>query len=226
MGRRFAISDIHGCAATFRKLVVEILRFSHDDTLYLLGDYVNKGPDSKGVLDFIFSLQEAGDNVLCLKGNHDSYLLQALHDPIAEMYFLERGGLATLESFGVVQTENIPDRYLVFMENLALYFFLDKYLLVHAGFDFTQPDPFVDESTILNIRQFEVDTLQTSGRSIIHGHVPTTKEKIVASLNAKERHISIDAGCVYKHIPLMGYLAALDLDSGQLFFERNIDLLS
>ncbi len=226
MGRRFAISDIHGSAVTFRKLVVETLRFSHEDTLYLLGDYVNKGPDSKGVFDFIFSLQETGNKVFCLKGNHEAYLLDALRDSDKESYFLTRGGKATLQSFGVSKVAEIPVEYLSFMESLPLYFQLDKYLLVHAGFDFALPDPFVDESSILNIRQFDVDLGQTGGRSIIHGHVPTAMEKIVVSINAMESHISIDAGCVYPHIPFLGYLAALDLVTGQLYFEKNIDMMS
>jgi serine/threonine protein phosphatase 1 len=226
LAKQFAISDIHGCAATFRKLAMEILRFSHEDTLYLLGDFVNKGPDSKGVFDFIFSLQETGHKVFCLKGNHEAYLLDALRDSDKESYFLTRGGEETLQSFGVSKVAEIPENYLEFMENLSLYIMLDKYLLVHAGFDFALPDPFVDESTILNIRQYQTDLVQTGGRSIIHGHVPTTMEKIVASMNAKEHHISIDAGCVYPHIPFLGYLAALDLETGQLYFEKNIDMMS
>jgi len=225
LGRQFAITDIHGCAATFRKLVIEKLRFSLEDTLYLLGDYVNKGPDSKGLLDFIFSLQEAGHKVFCLKGNHESYLLQTLHELATDGYFLERGGIATLESFGVQKAVDIPVRYLEFMKNLPLYLQLDKYMLVHAGFDFALPDPFSDESSILNIRQFEVDLGQTGGRSVIHGHVPTTMEKIIASISANARHISIDAGCVYTHIHFLGHLAALNLDSGQIYFEKNIDML-
>jgi len=226
LGRRFAISDIHGCAATFRKLVAETLRFSLEDTLYLLGDYVNKGPDSKGVLDFIFSLMEKGHKVYCLKGNHEACLLQALRDASAETYFLERGGVTTLESFGVQKAANIPENYLEFMKNLPLYFELDKYLLVHAGFDFSLPDPKSDEPSMLNIRQYEVDINQTGGRSIIHGHVPTPAEEIIESLNAKKPRISIDAGCVYTHLHFLGHLAALDLDSGQIFFERNNDMPS
>ncbi|MDZ7607091.1 MAG: metallophosphoesterase family protein [Cyclobacteriaceae bacterium] len=178
MGRQFAISDIHGCSATFRKLVIEILRFTHEDTLFLLGDYVNKGPDSKGVLDFIFELLNSGHHVFCLKGNHEAYLLDALRDSDKESYFLARGGTATLQSFGVSKVAEIPVEYLNFMESLPLYFQLDKYFLVHAGFDFELPDPFNDEPSILNIRQFEVDWSQTAGRSIIHGHVPTTMETI------------------------------------------------
>jgi len=58
LARHFAISDIHGCVKTFKKLVIDIINLSKEDKLYLLGDYINKGPDSKGVIDFIFTLQD------------------------------------------------------------------------------------------------------------------------------------------------------------------------
>ena len=58
--RSFVIGDIHGCAATLRRLVDEILRPAPEDRIYLLGDLIDRGPDSKGVLDFIFELRERG----------------------------------------------------------------------------------------------------------------------------------------------------------------------
>ena len=66
LARQIAISDIHGCARTFKKLVLEKVVLDKQDTLFLLGDYINKGPDSKGVLDFIFELKNSGFNVQCL----------------------------------------------------------------------------------------------------------------------------------------------------------------
>ena len=223
MGRQFAISDIHGCAETFRKLVVEILRFSPQDTLYLLGDYVNKGPNSKGVLDFIISLNESGHNVIALKGNHESYLLQSLQDPLEETNFLARGGVETLESFGVHRVQDIPASYLILIENMPLFFFLEKYILVHAGFDFESKDPFKDEYSMLNIRKMTVDLLKTGGRKVLHGHIPTTIEDIQHVLESNYSHVSIDGGCVYTHIHSLRHLAALDLDTGELFIQKNIE---
>ena len=67
---RFAISDIHGCAKTFEALLDRIA-LSTQGELYLLGDYLDRGPDSKGVLDLIFRLQREGYAVHCLRGNHE-----------------------------------------------------------------------------------------------------------------------------------------------------------
>ena len=223
MARRFAISDIHGCAATFRKLVLDILQLSNEDTLYLLGDYINKGPDSKAVLDYIFELRDAGFKVRCLRGNHEQYLLDALASPWDEEVFLSRGGKETLESFGVKSSREIPVKYLSFIQALPFYINLEKYLLIHAGLNFALVDPYTDTSAMLNIREMSVDLKKTGGRSIIHGHVPTPVEEIEKSVQLDFSHISIDAGCVYYHHPNMSNLVALDLDLGKLYIQPNID---
>lgn len=105
--RRFAISDIHGCLRSFRALLEEI-NFSKEDTLYLLGDYIDRGPDSKGVIDHIWKLQKEGYTVHCLRGNHEQMLLNEISSP--NNYF--DGESETLRSFGVKQNLNIPRQYL------------------------------------------------------------------------------------------------------------------
>ncbi len=223
MGRRIAISDIHGCAATFKKLLHGVLAISRQDTLYLLGDYINKGPKSKEVIDSIFELESSGFTVHCLRGNHEQYLLNALDDDGQEAYFLERGGIETLQSFGRTDIHGIPEKHVNFMINLPYHIYLDNYLLVHAGLNFDVPDPFADYDAMLNIKNMNVDTLITGGRDLIHGHVPTTMTEIIASLTFSNHHISIDGGCVYKHIPGLSHLIALDIDSKKLYIQKNID---
>ena len=222
MGRRFAISDIHGCSDTFRKLVREVIRLEKNDILYLLGDYVNKGPDSKGVIDFIFDLREQGYQVKCLRGNHEQYLLDGLyhHDIPA---FLLRGGDATLSSFGVKAIDAIPRRYISFIESLPYYFELEKYLLIHAGLNFNLPDPYTDHFSMLNIREMSVDFEKTGGRRIIHGHVPTPYVEIQKMIAMKNDHFSIDAGCVYDQFPGMSHLVALDIDTEKLYIQPKTD---
>lgn len=223
MGRRIAISDIHGCARTFKNLIFEVLAISTKDTLYLLGDYINKGPDSKGVFDIIWELEKSGFSVSCLRGNHEQYLVNALADAGQESYFLARGGIETLQSFGGSGIRELPEKYLNFIINLPFYIHLDNYLLVHAGLNFESPDPYTDYDAMLNIRAMHVDTGLTGGRDIIHGHVPTTITEINASLAWTNHHISIDGGCVYKHIPGLSHLIALDIDSKKLYIQKNID---
>ncbi|MEM9260991.1 MAG: metallophosphoesterase, partial [Bacteroidota bacterium] len=71
---RYAISDIHGCAATFRT-ALKTIAFSQKDELFLLGDYIDRGPDSMGVLEHIWTLQATGYEVTCLRGNHEQMLI-------------------------------------------------------------------------------------------------------------------------------------------------------
>ena len=223
MVRQFAISDIHGCAKTFRALVHEKIRLSRQDTLFLLGDYINKGPDSQGVLDFIFELQQEKYNVQCLRGNHEQYLLDGLVYSWEEIAFLNRGGRETLKSFGVSTVNEIPKKYLGFIKSLPYFIELDDYLLIHAGLNFDLLDPYKDDYSMLNIRKMEVDLEKTGGKPIIHGHVPIAHMDIEQSLDFKNHHISIDAGCVYHHIHALNHLAALDIHSRKLYLQKSID---
>ncbi len=223
MGRRIAISDIHGCHRTFDKLIFEILGAEQKDTLFLLGDYINKGPGSKEVLDTVFQLKKTGFAIICLRGNHEQYLIDALFDPEKEMYFLSRGGIETLQSFGVNSVRDIPDRYLDFLCNLPFYHELDDYMLVHAGLDFSVEHLFDNEDAMLNIREMNVDETRIAGRKIIHGHVPTAVEQIADGLDFSNGHVSIDGGCVYNHIHSLGNLTALELDNRKLYFHHKID---
>ncbi len=223
MARQIAIGDIHGCAKTFEKLLLEVVGLTKNDILYLLGDYINKGPDSKGVLDFIFKLKNDGFQVNCLRGNHEQYLIDGLASRWEEFTFKVRGGEETLKSFGVKSTNDIPKNYLDFIQALPFYFELKKHLLVHAGLDFNLSDPYADNDSMLNIREMTVDLKRTGGRKIIHGHVPISISAIEKSLKDGLNHISIDGGCVYHQIPNLGNLVALDLDSKKLYIHKNID---
>ena len=74
---RYVSTDLHGCLLSFRHLVEHRLKLRPQDELYVLGDYVNKGPDSRGVLDYLMQLPQRGYRVHCLRGNHDQELLDA-----------------------------------------------------------------------------------------------------------------------------------------------------
>ena len=80
MCRRFVVADIHGCAATFTELLAQ-LDVQRCDTLYLRGDYIDRGPHSKGVLDQILALLADGYALCPLRGNHEQLLLDALDNP-------------------------------------------------------------------------------------------------------------------------------------------------
>ena len=223
MGKQFAIADIHGCSKTFKKLVLDVINLSKQDQLFLLGDYVNKGPDSKGVIDFIFELQNQGYNVQCLRGNHEQYLLDGLEYSWEEIAFLSRGGLKTLDSFKAKTVRDIPSIYIDFIRALPYYIEFNNYLLIHAGLNFDLEDPFKDDYSMLNIRKMDVDLAKTGNKQIIHGHVPTAYQDIENALDFEKDHLSIDAGCVYHHIHALNHLVALDIQTRKLYIQKNID---
>ncbi|RNI27512.1 serine/threonine protein phosphatase [Rufibacter immobilis] len=217
---RYAISDIHGCCKTFRYMVEEELRLQPQDHLYLLGDYIDRGPDSKGVLEYIMSLREKGYQVTTLSGNHEDMLLHARDNAAHRTAWLRISGGETLKSFDAESLDGISPRYWDFLEQLELYVALEDYLLVHAGFDFSLQDPFSDRESMLWIRHFEVDVTVLGNRKIVHGHTPTPLSKMEHSLKTEQRPvINIDGGCTYW--AGYGYLTALNLDTLQLHRVRN-----
>ena len=220
--KRYAISDIHGCIRTFRCLVEDKLQLKRDDELYLLGDYIDRGPDSKGVIDFILELKDNGFNVHALRGNHEEMMLNALRDP-AENYELwfYNGGYDTLKSFALekygrygLHAGLFDDKYIRFLEQLEYYFRIDGYYLVHAGMDFSLEDPFVNRKIMLWTRTSVYDKRYLEERRLVHGHTPTAVERIRASVN--ERIINIDGGCVFGEMKGLGNLVALDLDASDI----------
>ncbi|RZK17476.1 MAG: serine/threonine protein phosphatase [Hymenobacter sp.] len=225
MPRRFAATDIHGCLRTFRYLVEEELRLAPADALYLLGDYVNKGPDSAGVLEYIMQLQAAGYQVHCLRGNHEHELLATIHGaPNANhMWKLAAEREMVLASFGAAQPADIPARYVAWLEALPLELELPDFVLVHAGYNFALPPAEMrrDHHSMLYTKSFVFDPSRLGGKCLLHGHVPTPVAQVRASVAAKAGAIGLDTGGVYRHNPELRHLAALNLDSWELHLVEN-----
>jgi serine/threonine protein phosphatase 1 len=220
--RTFVIGDIHGCAATLRSLVGEKLEPSPPDHIYLLGDLIDRGPDSKGVLDFIFELRERGLHVASIRGNHEEMFLHALNDPRDLWLWGANGGYATLASFRADSPADIPRRYRDFLAVLPFYILLDDFVLVHAGLNFDVADPFADSEAMLWTRSPYVDPPRIGGRRLVCGHTPVSREQLEASLGSGK--IMLDNGCVFPERPGFGSLAALELGSMTLFLQPNRDL--
>jgi len=224
--RRIAITDIHGCAKTFKELLQRI-GIGKEDQLFLLGDYIDRGPRSRAVIDHIFELQEAGFTVTCLRGNHEQMLLNSLDNEQYLPIFTRYGGFETLKSFGAKDSKDIPAEYLGFFRNLPLYHEIPGYILVHAGLNFVQEDPLDPCQEMIWIRNWYSDISHEwlDGRKILHGHTPIGLDAIrqMAEDLEKMKVLNIDAGCVYAPIPRMGTLCAFDLDSCELVFQANID---
>lgn len=223
MSRRILISDIHGCFYSFRSLLEERVKFSKEDHLYLLGDYINKGPHSKLVLDYLMELEGSGYSLTILRGNHEQELLNVLSGSTPLDVFISKGGITFLRSFNCNRPEEIPQKYVDFILSMPFFIKLPDFFLVHAGFNFSMQNPFNETEELLNIRNYETDLNKTGGRKVIHGHSPTNTDKILQSLNSRENHFSIDAGCAYIHNPQQGKLLALEINSWQHYLQPNID---
>lgn len=222
--RKFTISDIHGCKKTFEALLDKIA-FSKNDELYLLGDYIDRGPDSKGVLDKIMQLQQDDYKVKCLRGNHEQMLLDELIAP-ATKGWIRHGGLQTLNSFGAIDFDDIPQKYFDFMKNLSYYFEVDDYILVHAGVNFKINDPLQDETSMLWLRHWikDIDYQWLGNRKIIHGHTPNTSNNIKLHVDNldKLQALDIDNGCCFSKTGL-NKLCAFEMTNRELFFVSNIE---
>lgn len=219
--RRFVVPDIHGCARTFRTLLQDVIDLKREDSLYLLGDYIDRGPRAREVLDLILELRDKGYSVAALRGNHEEMLLNSGNSLTDFHLWTTNGGRATLDSFGVESAGDIPHRYLAFLKQLRYFIVLEDFVIVHACLNFDVPEPFADIEAMLWKRNCEVDTVRLGSKRLINGHVPVTREILLESLNTPR--IMLDNGCVYKGQYGLGYLAALELNSMTVYFQENID---
>lgn len=110
--RLLAIGDTHGCYVQLYTLVTELISLSRNDRLVLLGDYIDRGPDSKQVMEFIMDLKDEGYDVIALKGNHEDMMLHAADSSLDSYNWMLNGGYETLRSFDVVSVQNIDKQYM------------------------------------------------------------------------------------------------------------------
>ncbi|MEI2696537.1 MAG: metallophosphoesterase [Saprospiraceae bacterium] len=157
MARKFAIGDIHGCNKTFKKLLLEVLKLKKQDQLVLLGDYIDRGPDSLGVIQTILKLQNAGYTVHCLRGNHEQLMMDSTTNVTAYFQWLFNGGEQTMTSFNKTRFQDFPEVYIDFFNSTKHYLEMDQYILVHAGLNFKNEDLFKDQEAMLWIRKFKID---------------------------------------------------------------------
>ena len=220
MGRIFAIGDIHGCSQTLNKLIFEKIFLTKNDILYFIGDYIDRGPDSKGVIDCILGLQSDGFKVFPLRGNHEQMMLDSLYDKHAMKLWMDNGGKTTLRSFGINSLEEIDEKYWSFFHDTMLWFNTENYIFVHAGLNFKRKNILEDKEAMLWIRDFEPEQPALEDKIMIHGHTPIElDELLIQTTNC----INIDAGCVYKNRPQMGNLVAIELPSRSFIWQRNCD---
>jgi serine/threonine protein phosphatase 1 len=231
---RWIIPDIHGCARTLKTLLENMLKVTKGDELFFLGDYIDRGPASKEVIDYLMDLQEKGWNIHCLKGNHEDYCVKAweedqkfhLFKPSVQKSWENVGAKETYASFGGKRPRDIPQKYIDWMRNLDYYFELEDYILVHAGMNFRIQNPFDDKQSMIWVRDFKVDFEKTNGRRIIHGHLPEDYSFIDFVIKNPKSHdfIALDNGVFNVNKTGMGNLMAFNPDTNELFAQSNMDM--
>jgi serine/threonine protein phosphatase 1 len=180
---RYAIGDIHGGAKTLRALWARSA--CREDRLYLLGDLIDRGPDSRSVLDTVLNLRETGFNVP-IRGNHEDMLLRNIsgdHDAWSP-HWMEELGAHTLQSFGIREVGELPERYVNLLKSLPLLALEDDYVLVHAGLAFNSRNPLHDShpTNMLWHESGTPDRIRLGGRITVTGHKFRPLQHIEASL--------------------------------------------
>ncbi|EAY26744.1 metallophosphoesterase family protein [Microscilla marina] len=229
-GRRFVVGDVHGCCLTLQQLVWKHLQFTTQDQLFLLGDYIDRGPDGAGVLDFIIGLQHQDYQVYPLRGNHEQMLLTAWEsfqqlDPDTKALTCFADKVRDQSMVDHSQDCLLP-RFERWLNNLPYYYALDNFYLVHAGFNFRKAAPFEDFYAMLWTMRFNLKryhAIKAQRKHVVHGHQKTSLPEIKAAVASRAKVIPLDNGCYKHHIEDYGQLCALDIDNWELFYQPNID---
>ena len=200
-GRVFVFGDIHGCLDELKVLLDCISRdLTADDTLVFVGDYIDRGLDSKRVIETMLALKEGKAQCLFLKGNHEAMFLDYMKGPRSiESPYLKYGGKETFESYGGLYSDMleqpeklVPAQHMAFLQSLILGARVDNFLIVHAG---VKPQLALEQHTekeLLWIRDEFLKSNHELGLTVIHGHTPFED----VNFNLPFR-IGIDTGAVY-----------------------------
>lgn len=204
--RLIAIGDIHGCSTALRALL-DAIAPAPDDTIVTLGDYVDRGLDSKGVLEELIALADRCHLVPIL-GNHDEMMLHARDGKGDLRFWLECGGQTALDSYGDRAGLNaVPPEHFRFLASCRAYFEAETHFFTHANYRANLPLDRQDEQTLrwLSLRD-HVSEPHVSRKTAVLGHTPQAEVLNLGHL------ICLDTDCCHG-----GWLTALDVHSGQLW---------
>ncbi|MBN1185033.1 MAG: serine/threonine protein phosphatase [Bacteroidales bacterium] len=224
--RRFVIGDIHGCYKTLRALI-DKAGIKKEDQLFFLGDYIDRGPNSKEVVDYIMDMMNTGYKIFPLLGNHEADLLEYMkEEPHVLEWHMKKGKYESM-----MEGKTVSPKYVEFIKSLPHYIDTGDFYLVHAGFNFSKTKPFEDIGDMLCLRRIEPDTIQLNGRRIIHGHQPFYFEDITSRIINRDLVIPLDNGVPYvkKHkiydYTRLGQLCCFNMDTFEFIAQKNVDIL-
>lgn len=211
MARHLAIGDIHGCIQSLTTLV-EFVAPGADDTIVTLGDYVDRGPDSAAVVEFIINLGNS-HKLVPLRGNHEIMMLDSREKQSWLHAWLTYGGDATLLSYARTEGEagsfdDVPESHIDFLENRLLPFHeCETHFFVHANAD---PNTALEHQSDANLywRKYADPQRHCSGKIMVCGHTPQFTGKPLRN----EHAICIDTAACHE-----GWLSCLDIESGTIW---------
>jgi serine/threonine protein phosphatase 1 len=204
ISRTIAIGDIHGCSVALKSLI-DAIDPQSDDLIVPLGDYVDRGIDSKGVLDQLIQLKDRCRLVPIL-GNHDQMMLHAKDSRQDFRFWLNCGGDTALDSYGSTsQLSLIPSSHFDFLKSCRIYFETETHFFVHANFKPDVPIDKLDDHTLrwLSLRDYVPATRHCSGKTFVVGHTPQPEILDLGYL------VCLDTGVCNG-----GWLTALEVHSG------------
>lgn len=221
--RIIAVGDIHGCLYSLHELL-EKLELRETDQLVFLGDYIDRGKYSKEVVDYLIELRD-WYSCFFLMGNHELMFLQFLETDDPSLW-LQNGGKATLESYGIKDGHDLPETHIEFFRS-CLYFLQTKhFFFVHGGLD---PEMSIDQNLKnlgneefcwirIHLRPAYLDQERYKWeKTVVCGHTPVSVPIMLDKL------IAIDTGCVYNNDPSLGKLTAVILPERTIIQTDNID---
>jgi serine/threonine protein phosphatase 1 len=206
----FAIGDVHGCADELEELL-GMLPLDDNSTVVMLGDYIDRGPYSRRVLEILMEAKTK-HRMVTLSGNHEEMLREFLDgsNPQRVARFILNGGSSTLADFANDQGEwVIPKGHVTFLEELQLWYETDEHFFVHAGVPdmaLKELDPVRDRDEVLWIRRAFIGNPRKWEKRIVHGHTPVNAVEVSAS------RINVDTACAYG-----GFLTAIQLPSHRIY---------
>lgn len=210
MPRLYAVGDIHGCLGHLENLMREV-PIAREDTVVFIGDYIDRGPDSRGVVDYVLDFRRHHPQTVCLMGNHEDMLLDFLEKrgEYGPGVFLYNGGGATLGSYGLSPhhpSPSLPPEHLQFFRTLKLTHEQGGFLFVHGGLKPEVPLEKQEKHDLLWIRDEFFGWEHELGLTVVFGHTPMVR----IFLNPPWS-IGIDTGAVYG-----GKLTCVELADGEV----------
>ncbi len=206
--RLIAIGDIHGCKIALDALL-DVIQPGPDDIVVTLGDYVDRGPDSRGVVDTLVELG-AKTRLVGILGNHEEMMLDVILHGAPHHEWLRFGGVDTLESYGFDgDLDILPPEHQEFFDSLGDYFVHEDYFFTHAAYDAHIP---LEHQPTEMLRWYHL----TEG---VPGPHHSGKIAVVGHTANKDGEI-LDAGhiiCLDTYCYGGGWLTAMDLNTRQIW---------